>query len=246
MVVLGYPDIAAAGDAVPPILPHQPWQLEGLDQVLLQLEQQAQLAGEAMQQLPARRRLADGRSSPATTRTTPTPRRKRLLDDARRSHEHAPHVTASSTTRPRRTKLIEVREAGLGATAHPIGQHETWEGWEDSAVPPDRLGDYLRDLRCAAGRLRLRQDRDLPVRALRAGLRAHPHPVRAAHRATASPTSAPSSRRAADLVVSYGGSLSGEHGDGQSRGELLPKMFGAAGGGPVRARSRRSSTPATG
>ena len=31
---------------------------------------------------------------------------------------------------------------------------------------------------------------------------------------------------AADLVVSYGGSLSGEHGDGQSRGELLPKMFG--------------------
>ncbi len=32
--------------------------------------------------------------------------------------------------------------------------------------------------------------------------------------------------RAADLVVSYGGSLSGEHGDGQSRGQLLPKMFG--------------------
>src|SRR3954454_6823100 len=53
MVVIGYPDVAQAGDAVPEILPHEPWQLEGMDQVLLQLEQQAQLAGEAISQLPA-------------------------------------------------------------------------------------------------------------------------------------------------------------------------------------------------
>lgn len=37
--------------------------------------------------------------------------------------------------------LVEVREAGLGATAHPLAKHENWEGWEDSAVPPERLGD---------------------------------------------------------------------------------------------------------
>ena len=44
-------------------------------------------------------------------------------------------------------KLNDVREAGLGATAYPPGKHETHEGWEDAAVPPDRLGDYLRDFR---------------------------------------------------------------------------------------------------
>ena len=43
--------------------------------------------------------------------------------------------------------LWKVREAGLGATAYPPGKHETHEGWEDAAVPPDRLGDYLRDFR---------------------------------------------------------------------------------------------------
>ena len=66
----------------------------------------------------------------------------------------------------------------------------------------------------------------LAVRALRAGLRAHPHPVRSAHRRGRRPPTAASSNDAAHLVVRYGGSLSGEHGDGQSRGELLPIMFG--------------------
>ena len=44
-------------------------------------------------------------------------------------------------------ELNQVRELGLGATAYPPGKHETHEGWEDAAVPPDRLGDYLRDFR---------------------------------------------------------------------------------------------------
>src|SRR5205085_9411528 len=45
------------------------------------------------------------------------------------------------------TLVWEIREAGLGATAWVPGQHVTWEGWEDSAVPPDRVGAYLRKLK---------------------------------------------------------------------------------------------------
>src|SRR5438874_1772112 len=44
-------------------------------------------------------------------------------------------------------KVWDVREAGLGATAFVPGEPLTWEGWEDSAVAPDQVGDYLRDLR---------------------------------------------------------------------------------------------------
>ncbi len=117
-----------------------------------------------------------------------------------------------------------VREAGLGATAHVPGAKITWESWEDSAVPPAKLGDYLRDLRklldryeyeagdfyghFGQGCLHTRIDFDLETKAGIEKYRAYMND-------------------AADLVVSYGGSLSGEHGDGQSRAELLPKMFGA-------------------
>ncbi|HTK29215.1 MAG TPA: FAD-linked oxidase C-terminal domain-containing protein, partial [Vicinamibacterales bacterium] len=98
----------------------------------------------------------------------------------------------------------------------------TWEGWEDSAVPPDRVGEYLRRLRelldrhgfhgdlyghFGQGCVHTRIDFDLETAA---GIRAYRAFV----------------EEAADLVVSLGGSLSGEHGDGQSRAELLPKMFG--------------------
>jgi FAD/FMN-containing dehydrogenase len=119
-------------------------------------------------------------------------------------------------------KIWEVRESGLGATAYVPGMADTWTGWEDSAVPPERLGDYLRDLRklferydyeCALyghfgqGCVHVRIDLDLETRA---GVDEHVSFV----------------SEAADLVTSYGGSLSGEHGDGQSRAALLPKMYG--------------------
>jgi len=120
-------------------------------------------------------------------------------------------------------ELWRVRESGLGATAHVPGKPDTWEGWEDSAVPVDRLGDYLRDLK------RLYEEFD------------YGHPSVYGHFGhgcvhTRIPFDLESEQgiarmrafveKAADLVVSYGGSLSGEHGDGQSRGELLDKMFG--------------------
>jgi Fe-S oxidoreductase len=119
-------------------------------------------------------------------------------------------------------KVWEIRESGLGATAFVPGEPVTWEGWEDSAVPPERLGDYLRDLHkllekhgysCSFyghfghGCVHTRIDFDFRTRNGILNYRAF-------------------IEDAADLAVSYGGSLSGEHGDGQSRAELLPKMFG--------------------
>ena len=119
-------------------------------------------------------------------------------------------------------KVWEVRESSLGAISHVPGEPLTWEGWEDSAVAPETLGNYLRDFRklmtgygyrgtlyghfghaCVHTRINF----DLQTQE---GIRKYRQFV----------------EEAADLVVTYGGSLSGEHGDGQSRAELLLRMFG--------------------
>ncbi|GAA0381526.1 FAD-binding and (Fe-S)-binding domain-containing protein [Microbispora corallina] len=222
LVVLGYHDIAVAGDAVPRIAAHRPLQLEGVDDKLVGYERRKGMHPEALKELP------EGGgwlmvSFAGDSREEADDRANALVDDLRGS-DHEPHV-AFFDTELLEKELWEVRESGLGATARVPGMRETWEGWEDSAVPPERLGDYLRDLcrlfeefgygdaslygHFGQGCVHTRIPFDLVtadgVRAFHAFL-----------------------ERAADLVVSYGGSLSGEHGDGQSRGELLPRMFGPA------------------
>jgi Fe-S oxidoreductase len=121
-----------------------------------------------------------------------------------------------------RRKLWQVREGALGAESFVPGQPETWPGWEDSAVRPERVGAYLRDLRALFDRYDYH-----PALYGHFGMGCVHCTVCfdlrsaggvAKYRAFA--------REAADLVARYGGSLSGEHGDGQSRGELLPVMFG--------------------
>ena len=119
-------------------------------------------------------------------------------------------------------RVWEVRESSLGVISHVPGEALSWEGWEDSAVAPEKLGVYLRDLRKLMNAynyhgtlyghfghacVHTRIDFDLQSQA---GIAKYRKFV----------------EEAADLVVSYGGSLSGEHGDGQCRAELLPKMFG--------------------
>ena len=121
----------------------------------------------------------------------------------------------------RMRSVWELREAALGAASRENGQ-EFWGGWEDAAVPPERLGDYLREFYRLAeahyyrgfiyghfgqGCIHARYNFDFSspegVRKFRSFI-----------------------EEAADLVVRFGGSLSGEHGDGQARGELYPRMFG--------------------
>ncbi len=117
---------------------------------------------------------------------------------------------------------MKVREAGLGASRVPGKLPNTYTGWEDAAVPPEKLGAYLRDFwkllekygytavlygHFGQACMHTRMDFDLSTDA---GVRRYREFV----------------TEAAHLVVSYGGSLSGEHGDGQARAELLPIMFG--------------------
>jgi Fe-S oxidoreductase len=119
-------------------------------------------------------------------------------------------------------RVWKVRESALGASVFVPGQESGWEGWEDSAVPPAKLGGYLRDLfglldrygyvspmygHFGQGCVHLRISFQLKTAS---GVAAYREFL----------------EEAADIVLKYGGSFSGEHGDGQARAALLPKMFG--------------------
>ncbi|WP_431994406.1 FAD-binding and (Fe-S)-binding domain-containing protein [Streptomyces griseoflavus] len=217
LVVLGYEDICRAADHVPAVLEHGPAALEGVDHQLIHFQQAKHLNPDALDELPEGRAylmvqlVGDTREEVEAA--------VRALIDAK--PDDVDHTWYDDKQHMR--ELWRVRESGLGATAHVPGEPDTWEGWEDSAVPVERLGDYLRDLK------RLYEEFD------------YGHPSVYGHFGhgcvhTRIPFDLESEQgiarmrafveKAADLVVSYGGSLSGEHGDGQSRGELLVRMFG--------------------
>jgi FAD/FMN-containing dehydrogenase/Fe-S oxidoreductase len=130
--------------------------------------------------------------------------------------------TARLYTAKEAKAVWHLRESGPRTAAFAPGAPAEWEGWDDAAVAPEKLGAYLRDIRklmdefhykgafyghFGHGCIHMRVNFDLESET---GIRKYAEFI----------------ERAADLVVSYGGSLSGEHGDGQSRGALLPKMFG--------------------
>ncbi|PZG24035.1 FAD-binding oxidoreductase [Micromonospora craterilacus] len=219
MVFLGYPDIAAAADDVPRVLPHRPIALEGLDDKLINFEKRKQLHPAALHLLPQGGgwlMVQLGGDTPEQAEAAVA----RMLDALRRDGGPTVHRFDDEA---HEQQMWGVRESGLGATARVPGEADTWEGWEDSAVAPERLGDYLRDLDALFREYGFEQ----------ASLYGHFGQGCVHTRIPFRLTSADGVRqyrsfveRAADLVVSYGGSFSGEHGDGQSRGELLPKMFG--------------------
>ncbi|MFF9715882.1 FAD-binding and (Fe-S)-binding domain-containing protein [Streptomyces sp. NPDC014603] len=133
-------------------------------------------------------------------------------------------VDAVVVTDPARQRTLwRIREDASGtATRMPDGT-EAWPGWEDCAVPPSRLGAYLRDFR---GLLTAHGLRGAPYGHFGDGC-IH---VRIDFDLLTGPGVARFRRfseELADLVVAHGGSLSGEHGDGQARAELLPRMYGA-------------------
>jgi FAD/FMN-containing dehydrogenase/Fe-S oxidoreductase len=223
LVVLGFDSIADAADAVPPIVEHEPIALEGVDHYLIHDERLKGLNAQALEELPH----GDGFlmvQFGGDTQEEADGRAHRMLE-ALGETDHDPDV-AFMDEPEREDELWQVREAGLGATAHVPGRPDTWEGWEDSAVPVDRLGDYLRDLRRLYEEFGYASDTGPSLYGhfgqgcvhTRIPFDLYSTEGVAAYRRFM--------ERAADLVVSYGGSLSGEHGDGQSRGELLPRMFG--------------------
>ncbi|MEV4477353.1 FAD-binding and (Fe-S)-binding domain-containing protein [Nonomuraea sp. NPDC049504] len=220
LTFLTYPNIAAAADAVPDILPHRPIALEGLDRKLIDFQKRKHLNPEALKLLPQEGAYLLVQMG-GDTRDEAAAAAEEMLRALGKTR-HDPDVGYFDDEQHQQ-EMWHIRESGLGATARVPGLPDTWPGWEDSAVAPDRLGDYLRDLH------RLYDEYDFGTASLYGHFGqgcvhtripfdlTHAHGVRAFRSFI---------ERAADLVVAYGGSFSGEHGDGQARGELLPKMFG--------------------
>lgn len=215
LVVIGYEDIYAAADDVPSILRHELIGLEGFDNVLIEQMRRANLNIDNLRLLPPGGGwlLAEvGGDDEAEAESK-----------AQRVVDALPVGVHSAIMRSRleQEKIWQIRESGLGATARPVGQPANHEGWEDAAVATEHLGRYLRGIRdlwaeygyrgawyghFGQGCVHTRNNFDLTTIE---GLRAYRSFV----------------ERAADLCVSLGGSISGEHGDGQSRGELLSRMY---------------------
>jgi FAD/FMN-containing dehydrogenase/Fe-S oxidoreductase len=219
LLLIAYPDIYQCADHVPDVLAHKPIGLEGVDDLLVEYTRRRGINSEGLALLPEGggwllAEFGAATVAEAEARTAglmeqlgkgPNPPRMRLFTD-----------------REQIKRVWEVRESSLGVISYVPGEALTWEGWEDSAVPPEKLGNYLRDLRklmnsfdyrgtlyghfgdgCVHNRINF----DLESK----------EGIAKFHRFM---------EEAADLVVSYGGSISGEHGDGQARAELLPRMFG--------------------
>src|SRR5579864_741683 len=218
LVVLAYPDIYQCADHIPEILEHKPIGLEGFDDLLVYYERTKGINSEGLALLPQGGGWLmvefGAESLPGAEMQA-----QRMIDALTRS-ANPPSVRLYSGAQAKR--VWEVREASLGATSHVPGEPLNWEGWEDAAVSPEKLGGYLRDLRkmMAAfgykGSLYGHFGHACVHTRLNFDLQSHEGIAK--YRRFV--------EEAADLVVSYGGSLSGEHGDGQARAELLPKMFG--------------------
>lgn len=219
LLVLGYPTVFDAASHVMEILQAGPIGLEGLDDVLVGDMKKKKLHPEDVQLLPPGNGWLLVEFG-ADSKDESDAQARRLMDELNKS-SNAPSMKLYDDIAEERM-VWKVRESGLGATAHVPGEPDTWEGWEDSSVPPERLSEYLHDLRgllnaygykgalyghFGQGCVHTRIDFDLVTHAGIDRFRSFLD-------------------RASDLVIKYGGSLSGEHGDGQSRAELLPKMFG--------------------
>jgi FAD/FMN-containing dehydrogenase/Fe-S oxidoreductase len=218
LVGIGFSDPYLAADVVPEILSHEPIGLEGFDGHVIDAMRSKQMRLDELKLLP------EGRGTllvefGAWTEEVVDARAEAFGRWVATLPSHPGHRIY---TRGEAAHAWAVREAALGAVAIQPGKRPAWEGWEDAAVPPDRLGVYLRRLRGL-----------LEEYGYESPLYGHFGDGCVHTRITFDLQSTPGILefrafldRATDLVVSLGGSISGEHGDGQSRGALLPKMFG--------------------
>jgi FAD/FMN-containing dehydrogenase/Fe-S oxidoreductase len=210
LVVLGFPDIGAAGDAVPPMLAAGPIACEGLDEAIIGGLRERGLRLDDIALLP--------------------PGKAWLMvefggETEKEAVEKAKSIPGALVNDKNLIcRLWTIRETGASATALNLGGKgaDPVVGWEDAAVDPMRLGGYLREFQALVDRFGYRTslyghfgDGCIHAR-INFELRT---PAGLAHWRRFL-------TKAAELVVKYGGSLSGEHGDGQAKGELLPIMFG--------------------
>jgi FAD/FMN-containing dehydrogenase/Fe-S oxidoreductase len=219
LLTIAYPDIYECADHVPEIMAHRPIGLEGFDDVVVYFNRRKHMNSEGLSLLPEGGGWLMAEFG-ADTQLEAQAQARGLMAALQRS-SHPPNMRLL-TDKGDAKRMWDVRESSLGVTSNVPGEPLRWEGWEDCAVAPEKLGAYLREFcklltahgysplfygHFGHGCVHLRVDFDFLSEA---GIGKYRRFV----------------EEAADLVVSYGGSLSGEHGDGQSRGELLPKMFG--------------------
>jgi FAD/FMN-containing dehydrogenase/NAD-dependent dihydropyrimidine dehydrogenase PreA subunit len=226
LVVVGYDDLAAASEhAVEMVDKWRPIGLEALDRELIEDQQELAMNLADLEELPYR----EGGAwllvqFGADTEAESEQQARRFLRWLAEEKGYGPDrmLVAKSTQEGGSSQdLWTIREGGLGSTAFPHGK-DHWPGWEDSAVPPERIGEYVRGLKelydkhdlegamyghLAQGCIHSRISFDLRTAQGLATYRAF-------------------LEDAADLVTSFGGSLSGEHGDGQQRAELLERQYG--------------------
>ncbi|MFD5652763.1 FAD-binding and (Fe-S)-binding domain-containing protein [Streptomyces sp. NPDC127039] len=223
LLVLGFDSIDKAADAVPGILPHEPIALEGVDARLVRDERIKHLNPEALAEMPEGNAYLMVQFGGDTVEEADA-RAHRMLQAVHRSERDADCAFLDDPSHEE--DLWQVREAGLGATAHIPGKPDTFEGWEDSAVSPEKLGDYLRRLRGLFEEFGYLSDTGPSLYGHFGQGCVHTRIPFDLYTADGVAAYRRFMERAADLVVEFGGSLSGEHGDGQSRGELLGRMFG--------------------
>jgi FAD/FMN-containing dehydrogenase/Fe-S oxidoreductase len=218
LAVLGFSDPFLAADAVPRALEHGPIGLEGFDYLLVEFMRRKGLALKELDQLPPGvgfLLVEMGAWSPEEAQAK--------AEAVARASQSWPSVPAAHICTPAEAASVwHVRESALGAVVFVPGEPDRWEGWEDAAVPPENLGGYLRSTLalmaeygystplyghygegCVHMRINFDFRSEQGLRNFREFL-----------------------DRATDVVLQFGGSLSGEHGDGQARAALLPKMFG--------------------
>ncbi|HKF21748.1 MAG TPA: FAD-linked oxidase C-terminal domain-containing protein [Candidatus Angelobacter sp.] len=220
-LVLGYRDVYAAADNVPEVCKSQPIGLEGMDDALIENMKKKGLHLASIKLLPEGKGWLLCEFGGAT-KDEATAKAKGLMA-ALNAQGNVPPPNMRLFEDEQETQIVwKARESGLAATSRVPGDPEAWEGWEDAAVPIENLGTYLRELRRLLGEhgykcalyghfgqacVHMRINFDLVSEA---GIRNFRSFV----------------EEGADLVVRLGGSLSGEHGDGQARGELLVRMYG--------------------
>jgi FAD/FMN-containing dehydrogenase/Fe-S oxidoreductase len=220
IVMLGYRDIYEAAEHVTEVDRFQPTALEGIDHTLYQnLQKKGGPHARYLKMLPEGEGWLMVEFG-ADKKQDALDLAKQAMESFKR-HPHAPAMKLFSD-REEMQHMWNVRESALGTTAFVPGQPNTWEGWEDSAVAPDKLSGYLRELRALYNKYNY-------ISALYGHFGQGCVHCRVSFDLMSAPgikTWRSFMEEATDLCVKYGGSLSGEHGDGQARGEFLYKMFG--------------------
>lgn len=216
LVAIGFDSIVAAGAAAPAVVAHGPTACEGLDSRLLDVLRDRR-GPAAVPDLP--------RGAAWLLVEIAGDERADVLDRARELAGAGLGTESRVVTDPvAASRIWAVREDGAGLAGRAPSGRPAWAGWEDAAVPPSELGAYLERFDelvaefgmtsapfghfgdgCMHVRLDYPLDRPGGTDVLRRFLRA-----------------------AAQLVAEFGGSLSGEHGDGRARSELLPLMYSPA------------------